>query len=165
MRKGKTQEALGSKISQKTDFLHGTWMTLSPLSFLVPYLGIRRWPTFDVTTYEWWWWWFTHSVMSDSLQPHGQHPAKLLSMGILQASILEWVAISFSRRSSQPRNQTLVLCIAGRFFTIWAIREAQGLKGHGRMNWEIGTDINTLLILWENLLDSTGNSTWCSVVT
>ena len=38
--------------------------------------------------------------------------------GILQAGILEWVAISFSRRSSQPRNQTLVLCIAGRFFTI-----------------------------------------------
>ena len=43
---------------------------------------------------------------------------------ILQARILEWVAISFSRGSSQPRDQTLVSCIAGRFFTIWAIREA-----------------------------------------
>ena len=40
-----------------------------------------------------------------------------LSMGILQARILEWVAISFPRRSSQPRNRTLVSCIAGRFFT------------------------------------------------
>ena len=37
--------------------------------------------------------------------------------GILQARILEWVAISFSRGSSQPRNQTQVSCIAGKFFT------------------------------------------------
>ena len=37
--------------------------------------------------------------------------------GILQAGILEWVATSFSRGSSQPRNQTPVSCIAGRFFT------------------------------------------------
>ena len=36
--------------------------------------------------------------------------------GILQARILEWVAISFSRGSSQPRNQTWVFYIAGRFF-------------------------------------------------
>ena len=44
--------------------------------------------------------------------------------GILQARILEQVAISFSRVSSQPRNQSQVSCISGRFFTIWAIREA-----------------------------------------
>ena len=44
--------------------------------------------------------------------------------GILQARILEWVAISFSRRSSQPRNQTQVSCISGRHFTVWATREA-----------------------------------------
>ena len=37
--------------------------------------------------------------------------------GILQARILEWVAMSSSRRSSQPRDQTQVSCIAGRFFT------------------------------------------------
>ena len=37
--------------------------------------------------------------------------------------ILEWVAYPFSRRSSWPRNQTGVSCIAGRFFTNWAIRE------------------------------------------
>ena len=37
--------------------------------------------------------------------------------GILQARILEWVAFSFSRGSSQPRNQTQVSCIAGGFFT------------------------------------------------
>ena len=44
--------------------------------------------------------------------------------GILQARILEWVAFPFSRGSSQPRNQTGISCIAGRFFTNWAIREA-----------------------------------------
>ena len=44
--------------------------------------------------------------------------------GILQARILEWVAISFSRGSSWPRNQTRVSCIAGRWFTNWAMREA-----------------------------------------
>ena len=38
--------------------------------------------------------------------------------GIFQARILEWVAIPFSRRSSQPRNQTQVSCVAGRFFTV-----------------------------------------------
>jgi len=40
--------------------------------------------------------------------------------GILQARILEWVAISFSRRSSWPRDRIWVSHIAGRFFTIWA---------------------------------------------
>ena len=39
-------------------------------------------------------------------------------LGILQARILEWVAISSSRGCSQPRDQTLISCIAGRFFTI-----------------------------------------------
>ena len=38
--------------------------------------------------------------------------------------ILEWVAYPFSRGSTWPRNQTKVSCIAGRFFTNWAIREA-----------------------------------------
>ena len=38
--------------------------------------------------------------------------------GILQARILEWVAIPFSRGSSRPRVRTWVSCLAGRFFTI-----------------------------------------------
>ena len=46
------------------------------------------------------------SVMSNSLQP-------------LQARILEWVAISFSRGSSQPRDWTQVSRIAGGFFIYW----------------------------------------------
>ena len=44
--------------------------------------------------------------------------------GILQPRILEWVAIPFSRGSSQPRDWTQDSHTAGRFFTSWAIREA-----------------------------------------
>ena len=44
--------------------------------------------------------------------------------GILQARILEWVATSFFRGSSKPRDRTQVFCIAGIFFTLWTIREA-----------------------------------------
>ena len=47
--------------------------------------------------------------------------------GICQARILEWVAIAFSWGSSRPRDQSQVAyvsCIAGRFFTNWAIEEA-----------------------------------------
>ena len=39
---------------------------------------------------------------------------------ILQARILEWVALPFSRGSSRPRNRTRVSCTAGEFFTSWA---------------------------------------------
>ena len=42
--------------------------------------------------------------------------------GILQARILEWVAILFSWGSSQPRDWTQVSRIAGGFFTVWAAR-------------------------------------------
>ena len=55
--------------------------------------------------------------------------------GILQARILEWVAISFSRGSSWPRDQTWVSCFAGRFFTVWATREAPGMSlGRGAIS-------------------------------
>ena len=49
--------------------------------------------------------------------------------GILQARILEWVTFPFCRVSSQSRHQTQVSRIAGRFFTIWAPREAQVTVG------------------------------------
>ena len=44
--------------------------------------------------------------------------------GILQARMLEWVAIPFSRGSSQSRDWTQVSCTAGRLFIVWATREA-----------------------------------------
>jgi len=45
-------------------------------------------------------------------------------LGIFQARVLQWVAISFFRGSPQPRDQTQVSHIAGRCFTLWATREA-----------------------------------------
>ena len=48
-----------------------------------------------------------------------------LSREILQARILEWVAMPFSRGSSQTRDRAQFSHMAGRFFTIWATREAQ----------------------------------------
>ena len=55
------------------------------------------------------------------------HPMDYTVHGILQARILKWVAIPFSRGSSQLRDWTQVSCIAGRFFTSWATREDQEL--------------------------------------
>ena len=57
--------------------------------------------------------------------------------GIFQARALEWGAISFSRRSSQPRDWTRVSCIVGRRFTVWATREVYlGLHGPcSRLQW------------------------------
>ena len=66
-----------------------------------------------------WEWSESRSVMSDSLQPHGLYTVH----GILQAKIPEWEVFPFSRGSSQPRDQTQVSRIAGRFFTRGASRE------------------------------------------
>ena len=59
---------------------------------------------------------WSRSVVSDSLRPHGPLPGSSVH-GIFQARVLEWVAISFSRGSSQPRDRTQVSCTAGRCFT------------------------------------------------
>ena len=102
----------------------------------------------------------SHSVVSDSLWPHGLYspqnspgqntgvgslslfqgifPTQGMNPGLLHCrrllyqlshkggpGILEWVAYPFSSKSSWPRNQTRVSCIAGGYFTNWAIREAQ----------------------------------------
>ena len=66
--------------------------------------------------------------MSDSFRPRGLYsPLGSSVCEILQARILDWVAMLSSRGSSQPRDLTQVFyvsCIAGRYFTIWATREA-----------------------------------------
>ena len=61
--------------------------------------------------------------MSNSCNPTDFSPPGSSVHGILQAGILEWVAISFSRKSSQPRDRTWVSCIAGRCFTNCVTRE------------------------------------------
>ena len=61
--------------------------------------------------------------MSDSLRPYGLSLPDSSVHGILQARVLEWVAIPFSRGSSQSRDRTWVSCIAGRFFPSRATRK------------------------------------------
>ena len=63
--------------------------------------------------------------MSDSCNPMDCSPLGSSVHGIFQARILEWIAISFSRGSSRPRNPTRVSCIVGRFFTDWGMRESE----------------------------------------
>ena len=67
------------------------------------------------------------SVVSNSLWPQVH--------GILQARILEWVAFSFSRGSSQPKDWTQVSHIAGGFFINGAIREASIFRALGLLCW------------------------------
>ena len=58
----------------------------------------------------------------------------LLVHGIIQARILEWVAISFSRESSRPRDRTCVSCIDRRILYHRVTREAQCvLDTHGKL--------------------------------
>ena len=54
---------------------------------------------------------FSRLVMSNSLRPMDCRPPGSSLHGIFQARILEWVAISFSKGSSQPRDQTYISCI------------------------------------------------------
>ena len=65
-----------------------------------------------------------------SWNPMDYSPPGFSLHGILQARILEWVTIPFSRGSSWPMDRTWVSCIADGFFTSWATREAhsQNLK-------------------------------------
>ena len=56
--------------------------------------------------------------------PMDYGPPGFSAHGTIQARMLEWVAIPSSRGSSWPRDQTRLSCIVGRFFTVWAIREA-----------------------------------------
>ena len=62
-------------------------------------------------------------------------PARMLCPWILQARILEWAAIPFSRESSQPRDLTWGSLIAGRFFTDWATGEAHSVVGPQKCFW------------------------------
>ena len=73
----------------------------------------------DVLLYEYVMKWISHSVVSDSLWPCGLYsPWNSLGQNT------EVGSLSISRGSSQPRDQTQVSCMAGRFFTSWATREA-----------------------------------------
>ena len=79
-----------------------------------------------------------------------------LPMGILQARILEWVAMPSSRESSRLRDWTWVSCIASRFFTIWAASEAPRI--------EEGNKRDRIFSLWARQKDL-AKKTWSSLGT
>ena len=68
--------------------------------------------------------------MSDSLQLLDCSLSHSSVRRILQARVLEWVAVSFSRGSSRLGDETQVFRIAGRFFATWATREAHMTPPH-----------------------------------
>ena len=88
--------------------------------------------------------------MSDSCHPVDCSPPGFSVYRIFQARIVERIAISFSRGSSRPRNQTKVSCVAGRFFTYWARREAWYIAYLFTMTYIIGNILS--VFLWYNQL-------------
>ena len=88
--------------------------------------------------------------------------------GILQAKILEWVSISFSRGSSQLRDRTwvsYVSCIAGIFFTPWVIREAQENSiavPQKIKNWTIVWSGNSTLGIYPKELKARSHIEFCT---
>ena len=75
--------------------------------------------------------------------------------GIFQERILEWVAISSSRGSSQPRDQTQVSCNAGRFFIFWATKEAINTGSSNSADLE--AYIKLLIVMYMLWGKTTGN--------
>ena len=71
--------------------------------------------------------------------------------GILQARILEWVAMPFSRGSSQLRDRTQASHIAGRLFIVWATSKATNLLSSSQ-SYKYGFIILQLESLWSNSL-------------
>jgi len=69
----------------------------------------------------------SYSVMSNSLWPMDYSLSGFSVHGILQARILAWVAIPFSRGSFPPRDQTWVSCNAGRFY-VYPMHESEKWK-------------------------------------
>ena len=69
-------------------------------------------------------------------------------LGILQARILEWVAISFSRGTFQPRDRTQVSHIVGRYFNLWATRVITCAMGtyKGWEEWALGHQRNSWIL-------------------
>ena len=94
---------------------------------------------------------WSRSVVSDSLRPPGECSLPGSSIhGIFQARVLEWVATSFSRRSSRPRVWTQGFHVVGRHFTVWATREARvHLFGkHKTLGSGVSPLVESCLHLW-----------------
>ena len=98
-------------------------------------------------------------------KPMNHSPPGSFVHGILQARILKWVAIPFSRRSSWPRDWTWDSCIADGLFTIW-VESIMGLilsykrfplwwEDHVIMVWSSEIVYLWLLVAWEMMMMNT----------
>ena len=94
----------------------------------VSFLNAEYQPSFFTLFFHWrvseWVSEWSCSVVSDSATPWTVAYQAPPSMGFSGQRALEWVAISFSRGSSWPRDRTRVSRIPGRCFNLWATREA-----------------------------------------
>ena len=90
-------------------------------------------------------------VQTQGLNPGLPHCRRILYQLSHKRSprMLEWVAYPFSIGSSQPRNRTRVSCIAGGFFTNWAMREAsrdaEDRKTKQKTQWSKSVELNWYL--------------------
>ena len=116
--------------------------------------SLAQWTWVWVNSSSWWWTGKRGILQSEWVSEFAQlcltlcDPRNCSSLqgssihGIYQARILEWVAISFSRRSSRPRDWTQVSHIAGRHFTVWATREVLQSMGMQIVGPDWGTEVN-----------------------
>ena len=85
---------------------------------------------------------------------------------ISQARVLEWVAITFSRGSSRPRDQTQVSRMAGKFFTVWAPRKSSSEDHRSYYEHQLLSVFRATYILFGSFyvlaLELTWISCWCS---
>ena len=88
--------------------------------------------------------------------PMDYSPPGISVCGILQARKLERVAIPFSRGSYRPRDQAQISLIAGRFFTIWAAREA--LRAESSITFLTFNVIVMQHVAWACIVMSKGQS-------
>ena len=104
---------------------------------------------------------WSHSVMSDSLRPHGLWPTRSLRPWDFPGKNTGWVAISFSRRSSWPRDWTQVSRIVGICFTIWATGKSHNPQLWRLMPYPLGHWVTThylciyfyfFLCIWSKLI-------------
>ena len=122
-------------------------LLLETLWFLEAMLTLPVWDDCCLSTYLAWechfletfpiWGWSEVAQSCPTLcNPVDCSPLGSSIYGIFLARILEWVAISFSRGSSRPRDGTHVSCIAGRRFNLWAIAgQNDTCLQFGRCKW------------------------------
>ena len=82
----------------------------------------KKWTVLSIPAVNLWKWKLLSHIWLCDPMAYCSPPGSFVH-GLVQARVLEWVVVPFSRGSSQPRDQTQVSCIAGGFLTFWATRE------------------------------------------